>query len=83
MTKEECEKALDGAIERSGTVNNCCGFIEECMKSGKCHFILEDVDTCIDYKCFNTIKQLIEEHFDENGKVRAMQYQKLRGTKEE
>ncbi len=64
LNKEECEKAFGGAIERSRTMNNCCCFIDECMKSNKCHFILEDADDCADYKYFNTIKQLIKEYFE-------------------
>ncbi len=73
--KEECEKAFYGVIERSGTMNNCCSFIVECMKSNECHFGylgLGNTDDCADYKCFNTIKQLIKEHFDDNGNVRAI-----------
>ena len=64
LDKEECEKSLDGMIERSGTMNNCCCFIGECIKSSKCHFVLENTKDCIDYKCFSTIKQLIKERFE-------------------
>ena len=64
LDKEECQKSLDGMIERSGTMNNCCCFIGECIKSSKCHFVLENTKDCIDYKCFSTIKQLIKERFE-------------------
>lgn len=63
MTKEECEKALDDVVGKSGVLNNCCGYIGRCIKNGICKF--DGVtDDCADYMAFNTLKQLIQEHFD-------------------
>lgn len=63
MSKEECEKALDDVVGKSGVLNNCCGYIGQCLKSGICKF--DGVtDDCADYMAFNTLKQLIQEHFD-------------------
>lgn len=53
------QKALDGAIERTTIMNNCCSFIGKCIKSGDCKF--NDAKLmCDDYVCFKTLQELVE-----------------------
>ena len=63
LTKKECLDALKGAVERSNTMNNCCAFVGECLKSDECKY--NDAKLmCDDYILFKTLQDLINEHFD-------------------
>ena len=52
-------EALEGAIERSSIINNCCQFVGECIKSDECKY--NDAKLmCDDYVCFKTLQELVD-----------------------
>lgn len=55
------QEALNGAIESTNVINNCCSFIGECIKNGDCKFN-DDRLMCDDYVCFKTLEELIEKN---------------------
>lgn len=51
-------------IEYSSTINNCCAFVGECIRTGKCA-IDEDVVGCSNRDVFKKVKEALERMNDE------------------